>query len=101
MATDLGSVYSESLDWKNVAPGVDIVDIGTREGKPAQFVRLAAHKQLSDLTGEEKLQVRILEGEAIQSGDTLSVNWQGDAIIDDETGFTTKTECVLLAIYND
>jgi len=62
MATDLGSVYAESLDLKN------IVGIGSRNGIPAQFVRLAANKRLTDFTDEgKKLCIRILDRETTHS----------------------------------
>ncbi|CAE6783331.1 MULTISPECIES: cupin domain-containing protein [Paraburkholderia] len=94
---------SEAVPWQRsaVAPGVEVKNLGTADGRAIQLVKFAPGVTFPDHfhTGPEF--IYMLEGEAVQNGEVLSAGWVGIASAGTiDHGFRSETGCVFLFIYD-
>jgi anti-sigma factor ChrR (cupin superfamily) len=93
-----------SMPWRTsaYAEGVEVKDLGTANGRSMQLVRCRPGTIFPTHHHRGPEFIYILEGEAIQNGQRLSLGWAGVAqagTLDEQ--FRSETGCVFLIVYNE
>ena len=96
-------VDSHSIAWRKstFAPGIEVKDLGTSDGRSMQLVRFEPGTSfpLHTHTGPEF--VYLLEGEAVQEGQPLLPGWAATAASGTvDSNFHSPTGCVFLTVYS-
>jgi anti-sigma factor ChrR (cupin superfamily) len=95
---------SNAAPWRKstFAPGIEVKDLGTSDGRSMQLVRFepGASFPLHTHTGPEF--IYLLEGQASQEGQRLSTGWAATAASGTvDASFHSETGCVFLTVYSD
>ncbi len=101
-----GYIFTDgnSTPWRksSVAEGVEVKDLGTVNGRSMQLVRFAPGTKFPVHTHEGPEFVYMIEGEAVQNGQTLSPGWGAAAetgTLDDD--FHSPKGCTFLTVYSE
>lgn len=101
-----GYIFKDSsiIPWRtsSFASGVEVKDLGTTDNRSMQLVRFApgASFPLHTHTGPEF--IYLLEGEAVQEGQSLRAGWASvAATTTTDHDFHSPTGCIFLTVYSE
>lgn len=97
-------VDSQAVPWRasTFAPGVDVKDLGTSDGRSMQLVRFAPGTSFPLHTHGGPEFIYLLEGEAIQEGQHLRPGWAATAASGTvDRHYHSPAGCVFLTVYTD
>ena len=94
----------ERVAWRKstFADGVEVKDLGSADGRSMQLVRFAAGAEFPLHRHEGPEFIYLIEGVAIQGGQTLSAGWASVAAAGTtDANFHSPTGCMFLTVYTD
>ena len=95
---------SENIPWRasTVAPGVEVKDLGSVNGRSMQLVRCAPGAKFPQHVHAGPEFVFMLQGDAIQAGQNLGPGWASAAATDTvDEAFHSPQGCMFLTVYSD
>ena len=95
---------TSAMHWRasSVAPGVEVKDLGSADGRSMQLVRFAPGTRFPVHVHAGPEFVYLLEGEAFQAGQRLSAGWGAVAATETtDEDFHSPRGCVFLIVYSE
>ena len=102
--SDYQFINANNVPWRksSFAPGIEVKDLGSADGRSMQLVRFAAGASFPLHRHEGPEFIYLLEGVAIQEGESLSAGWAAVAALGTtDSNFHSPAGCVFLTVYTD